>query len=155
MLVYNQMRKPLYSVKRIGAPVPTVPELYQIHSIIWTLFYCFRKIVYHIQWIQKPGIIQTLSFVVLTFLNSIWQRKDFKKCSFFVLTSLSTHYNAHQKYVRSPWNADTSIFQTHSSGPNSVRFRGAPCMCKCNYTVVLGVQKNNVLFFCGYFIVVV
>lgn len=154
MLVYNQMRKPLYSVKRIGAPVPTVPELYQIHSIIWTLFYCFRKIVYHIQWIQKPGIIQTLSFVVLTFLNSIWQRKDLKNaaslCSpawVHIIMPTKSMWEAPEMQIP-PYFKHTAVVPTVSA------LEGLHCMYKCNYTV-LGVQKNNVLFFCGYFIVVV
>ena len=43
-------------VKWRGSPVPTVPELYKIHSIIWTLVFLFRKIVCHIWWIQKRAL---------------------------------------------------------------------------------------------------
>ena len=41
MFVYNQMWNPPYSVMRTGSPVPTVPELYKIYSII-------RMLVCHI-----------------------------------------------------------------------------------------------------------
>ena len=39
---------PLYSVKRTGFPVPTVPELYKIHLIVRTPVYRFHKIVRHL-----------------------------------------------------------------------------------------------------------
>ena len=36
-------------------PLPTVPEPYEIHSIIQTLVYCFRKIVRRIN--SKAGVM--------------------------------------------------------------------------------------------------
>ena len=45
MFVYNQTWKPPYSVMRTGSPVPTVPELYKIHSIMRALVYHICKIV--------------------------------------------------------------------------------------------------------------
>ena len=65
--------------------------------VIWTLVYHFRKIVCHIQWIERPGIMLALSFIVLTFLNG-----KVRKYGLIVLTSLSTHYHTHQEYARTP-----------------------------------------------------
>ena len=70
-----EMQKPPYSVEQTVSPVPTVPELYKIHSIIQTLIHRFWKIVCHIQWIQRLGIILILSLIVLTPLNLVQQRK--------------------------------------------------------------------------------
>ena len=47
-------------------------------QIIRTLVYCFRKIMHHIWWIQRLGIILTVLLVVLTFLNFVRQWKGFK-----------------------------------------------------------------------------
>ena len=38
--------------------VPTVSELYKIHSIIWTLIYHFHKIVHHIWWAHRANLSQ-------------------------------------------------------------------------------------------------
>ena len=54
------MWKYLYSIKWTAPPVPTVLELYKIHSIIRMLISHFHKIVCHIQWIHTPGIIPAL-----------------------------------------------------------------------------------------------
>ena len=128
MFVYNQnpwnLETPVFC-KAVGFPAPTVPEMYRVHLIIWTLVYHFRKIVRHIRWIQRPGIILTLLLIVVTFLNLSWQWKN-PKCGLAVLISPSTHYHAHWKYTGSPWNTDTSTLRTHCVGPNGVRFRGAP-----------------------------
>ena len=45
---HSVKRTPPHSVKQTGSPVPKLPELYKIHSIIWTLVYHFCKIVRHI-----------------------------------------------------------------------------------------------------------
>ena len=66
-------------------------------SIIRLLVYCFRKIVHHIRWIQRLGIILTLLLIVLTFLNPVWQLK----CGLVCLLARVTHYHAHRKYTRS------------------------------------------------------
>ena len=121
-----ETRTPVFH-KLKGSPVPTVPELYKIHSIIWTLVYYFRKIVHHIRWIQRPGNILALSLIVLTFLNLVrqWKGPKMWPCR---APSLSTHYHAYQKCTGSPWSTNTFMLWTHSSGPNSVRFRGAPLL---------------------------
>ena len=74
--------------------VPAVLELYKIHIMIRTLVYCFHKIVRYTQWIQRPGIMSTLSLILLTFFSFVRQWKAWK-CSLIVLTSLSTHYHTH------------------------------------------------------------
>ena len=56
----TKMWKYLYSIKWTAPPVPTVLELYKIHSIIRMLISHFHKIVCHIQWIHTPGIIPAL-----------------------------------------------------------------------------------------------
>ena len=84
------MWKPLYSVKQTGSPVPTVLELYKIHSIIRTLVY-----VCHIRWIQRQGIILSLSLIMLTF---VWQRKGLKMWP--RAHQLSTHYRAPEVYQK-------------------------------------------------------
>ena len=38
--------------------VPTVSELYKVHSIIWTLVYHFHKIVHHIWWVHRANLSQ-------------------------------------------------------------------------------------------------
>ena len=72
-----------------GSPVPTVPELYKIHSIIRTLMYRFRKIVCHLWWIQRLCIVLALSLIVLTFLNIVWPWKG-PNWDLVVLTGQST-----------------------------------------------------------------
>ena len=61
-----QCGTPPNPVKWTGSPVPTLPELYKIHSKIQMLVYHFHKIVRHI---QRSGIIYSLSLIMLTFLN--------------------------------------------------------------------------------------
>ena len=75
--------------------------LYKIYSIIWTLFYHFRKIVCHIRWI----------------------------CIIIASHLFSTSYGNRTAWVhiRSPWNIDTFILGAHNSGPNSVHFSRHHC----------------------------
>ena len=56
--------------KWTGSAVPTVPELYKIYLImrLLKLVYNICKVVCHLQWIQRPGIILALSLIVLTFV---------------------------------------------------------------------------------------
>ena len=83
MFVYNQnpeYRNPVFC-KADKFPSPTVPiKLYKIHSIIWLIVCRFRKIVYHIRWIQRLGVILTLLLIMLTFLNPI-RRNGLKMCA--------------------------------------------------------------------------
>ena len=124
IFVYNQMWKLPYSVMRTGFPVPTIPELYKIHSIMRTLVCHICKIVRHLQWIQRQGIILALSLIMLAFVNIVQQWRDLK--TRFVLNSRSTHYHAYRKYPGSPRNKGISILLTHSGGHNNVHFRGVP-----------------------------
>ena len=39
---------------------------------------------------------------------------------------ITTHYHAYQKHTRSPWITGTSIFRTHSGGPNGIHLKGVP-----------------------------
>ena len=87
----------------------------------WTVAHLLSWDVHHIRRIQRPGIIFTLSFTLLTFLNLV----QWWKGGLVVLISPNIHYHAHQKYPVSHWNLDTSVLWTHSHGPNSVHFRGA------------------------------
>ena len=64
------------------------------------LVYRFCKIVHHLQWVQRLGIIIALLLIMLTFLNIVWQ--EVRKCGLIVLNSLSTHCHASRKCTRSP-----------------------------------------------------
>ena len=55
------MRKPQYSIK--SSPNNTdLPLAYKVPSIIWTLIYCFRKIVCHLWRIQRHYISTVTHF---------------------------------------------------------------------------------------------
>ena len=75
------MWNPSFSVKRTGSPVPTVPEMYKIYSIIRKLVYHFCKIVHHIRWIQRPGIILTLSLIMPTSYGDGKVQKMWPRCA--------------------------------------------------------------------------
>ena len=76
----SEYRNPVFR-KADRFPSPTVPiKLYKIHLIIWPIVCCFRKIAYHIRWIQRLGIMLTLLLIMLTFLNPI-RRNGLKMCS--------------------------------------------------------------------------
>ena len=94
-------------VKRTGSPVPTVPELYKIQLIIWTLVYCFRKIVCHIRWIQRPGIISTLSLIMHA--------------------NLSQPCMAMEMSENAPWSySPARVHHTHQSTPEATEIRMSP-----------------------------
>ena len=69
--------------KWTDSAVPTIPELYKIYSIMRALVYNIYKIVHHLQWIQRPGIILTLLLIVLTFVIIVQQWKGPKTQSFY------------------------------------------------------------------------
>ena len=92
--------------------------------IMWTLIYCFHKIVRHLLWIQRPGIILAMLFIVLMFLNITRQWKGPKVRP--LRAQQPENPLPHLQYTRSLWNTNTSIFRTHRSVPSGVRFRGVP-----------------------------
>ena len=94
-----KMWKTSHCVKQPASPVPTVPELYKIHTIKLTLLYHIHKIVRHLKWIQTLGIIFALSLIVLTFVN-ISQRGT--KMRLIGLKYSKTHYHAYRKYTGTP-----------------------------------------------------
>ena len=112
--VYNQapaLQK--HTIKRTGSPVPTVPELYKIQLIIWTLVYCFHKIVCHIWLDSKAGhYINIVAHHECQPFSTLYGNRNVQKCTLILLTSPSTPHPP--KYTRSHWNTDVSIlYQTH------------------------------------------
>lgn len=81
---------------------------------------------------------------MLTLHNLIYGNGKVGKCSLAVVTSLSTHCHTHWKYTESPWNSDTSILWTHSSGPNGVRFREVPPF-PCSFKAISHTFQNYIV----------
>ena len=98
-------------------------------SIIRMLVYCFRKIVHHIRWIQRLGIILTLLLIVLTFLNSVWQPK-------YGLVCLLARVRITIPTGSIPKASEIQNTSTHSGGANSVRCISCPQFCKFHSLIV-------------------
>ena len=95
------------------------------------LVYCFQKIVHHIRWIQRLGIILTLLLSVLTFLNPVWQQKAPKMWPCMLA----------RVYITMPTGSipEASEIQntsTHSGGANSVHCLSCPQFCKFHSLIV-------------------
>ena len=108
--------RPTTKIPEMWTPPPScIPFPSEINcSIIRMLVYCFRKIVHHIRWIQKLGIILTLLLIVLTFLNHVWQLK----CG---LVCLLARVHITMPTGSIPEASEIQNTSTHSGGANSVR----------------------------------
>ena len=69
-----EMRKLVCSIKQTSSPVLIVPDLYKIHFTIQMLIYHFHKIVQHLHWVQRPGIIYWHCYS--SFLSIVQQQRD-------------------------------------------------------------------------------
>ena len=99
MIKITGMWKPSYSIKPAASPVPTAPELYKIHPIMWTL-------VYKVRLCPTSSGFKDRAFIVAHHANlqvaTLYGNREIWKCSLFMLNSLKTHYHAYWKYTGSP-----------------------------------------------------
>ena len=78
-----------------------------------------------------PPVDSALPLIVLAFLN-IWQQRRGLKMRLFVLKGSKTWPHLLEIYWK-PWIGNTSIYRTHSGGPNSVHLEGFHCIQKLKY----------------------
>ena len=88
MIKITGMWKPSYSIKPAASPVPTVPELYKIHPIMWTL-------VYKVRLCPTSSGFKDWAFIVAHHaslqVSTLYGNREIWKCSLFVLNSPKTH----------------------------------------------------------------
>ena len=109
IFVYNlNCVKTRYTINQTGSPVS---EVYKIHLIIKIFVYCFHKIMCHARWIQRLGNVTHCAN--LSQPRTTIERSDAASLCSPAQVQITTP-------TRSPWNMDTSILWTHSSGSNSV-----------------------------------